>query len=591
MPNHTHNTKQLENIENSLFSLSSNIVEDKYHIARIIQVCSSFSILDIEEETNDHNRLDSIYAVIGELIEKEIIKDTGDFALTPNNYYKIYRIADGKKDELDQYVEILNQGRIQPDRQGKPRGFNFRVAESLVKQLTQNSDSLGEDEKISILDSLKKKLALAQLEATPEKISNLDQRNISEAHLRKLYAEYLLAQQQWSSSIIQLLISGRTFSQYSLWDEHSIVESHACNILIEEYQRIKEETSISSTPKLLDFAKQLDKLIGKATNLKCNSPVLKFTAKNILKEIEYYIEYLTRESHELIKIINGGWTISAREDDPLISPIYYFLNEARLSMMNYDNKEAKAILEKAQNSLQENLYKIDPQEIKTIETYLNKHLGILQHLLLLSEENQTNLAIDNLNFRNILPFYLFDVVDKLVSLTSKNQELVRQSKKEIADKSPKPKESIQNDGERNIRQSSFGDLPDQDYSPTDLQKFSYSSGKHPLELQRSIRPDNNSSSSSLIYTKRRDNDTERYTQSIESRDLFPFNKDEENIEGNFRISPDEILVKTYDENFLLPSPDERINRKKLTKETYNLSRPSYRRLDKLDQVGVNSHAK
>jgi len=243
-------------------------------------------------------------------------------------------------------------------------------------------------------------------------------------------------------------------------------------------------------------------------------------------------------------------------------------------MMNYDNKEAKAFLDKAINSLEENLDKIEPQEIKTIETYLNKHLGILQHLLLLTEENRTNLAIDNLNFRNILPFYLFDLVDKLVSLTSKNQELLRQSKKEIADKSPKPKESIQNDSERNIRQSSFGDPPDEHYSPNDLQSFrdtpfiSNSFRKYEWESRRSNRQEKNYGSQTLMEPNR---NTEEYR--IDHGEFRLFKEDEQDFTRGFRIPTDLISVNNYGEEFLPENSNDRINSQKA--EKYSLQTSSY----------------
>lgn len=503
--------------DSSRTSLSSCIVEEKYQVAKIIETSSDFSVFYINAARESCQMRDAVYAVIGELLDSELIKDTGEWTYTLNGCAKIYQIEREKHEDFVRYVEELNSKRVQPNKQGKPRGFNFRIAESLVEQLTKLHEKMEqsaklpqrvgtedkrkmEEEKDSLLDSLTTYLGAAQEDEIPQQsseqnqtetnesqkdniprsIRDRNQAKISEAHIRKLYGELLVAKGEWSSAIMQLLIARRIFSNNELQDNQSVVESRACQILIDKYNGIKQDTSKESITKLIEFAQQTETVVDKAIQAECKFPLFAFVSRQILKEIEQTVEYLSRRKpSEFLNALNRKWTLAGKHENPILASIYSCLNEARLLIMDSGNYQetnrlsARRSLEEARSILQTNKKQI-AEEAQTIQADIDKHLEALHLWFELNQigKSQEPVKVVNFNFDGLLPFYLADVLNQAMSLfnsllTEKEQPEQQSESEERSEKQDlsslesvvEPRHSV-----------TEGDATE-DYAPEDIQDF------------------------------------------------------------------------------------------------------------------------
>jgi hypothetical protein len=419
----------------------SHISDHKYKIARLIQGSYRFSVLDFLESPESLQIRDAAYCIVGELLDKELIEDTGEYDISPEGslvkIYQVirqldeeenYRIDSEKHSEFEEYIEKLESYRIQPDVQGKPRNLSFRVAEQKLIEIQKlPQDRVHERE--SLLISFHRYLGLAQFEETHRTSSDPHQALISEAYIRQLYAEYLVAKdaQQWSLAIYHLIKSAHLFRDNGLFDIQKVCESRSCEILIHQYKELIATSSEDSIGRMLDFAKETDNLV-KELGDRCCSTVFQFVYSQLLEEIEQKIALLPRSSGELSQVASRGWTISKRYELPIISPIYELLDRARLLLINsgrsQDNRlKAKEHLEEAQSMLESKIEHIKPGNAKLVQSLLDRHLQALMLSLEFSDFSDLSLKqklsrLSSLNFENILPFYWADTLRQVSSIVS-----------------------------------------------------------------------------------------------------------------------------------------------------------------------------
>lgn len=429
--------------KNFIHYAPSCISEEKYKVARLIQSSYSFSIPDILESPNSPSIRDATYAVMGELLDKGLVADTGQYDISnEDKLVKVYRVVHKKLDErgnyrldsekyseFESYIEQLDYSRVQPDSRGKPRSLSFRVAEKLLDEVKNPPKDQTDEMRESLLISFHRYLGLAQMEETTKELSTTCQAAISEAYIRNLYAEYLIIKdpEQWSSAIAQLLKSAKLFDENSVFDMQRLCESRACEILIKQFTSLSVSSLDYSISKLLDFAQETDNLV-KALSVESLSMIFQFVYRKIFSEIEHQVDFLCRSTGELSQATNRGWTISGRYETPLTSPAYELLNQARWMLINsgrsQDNRlAAKEQIEQAKLILEGISPQLEKKDVALLRYLLNDHLQAITLSLDLSEVSGVELSqklasLSRLNFEGILPFYWADTLKQVISAVS-----------------------------------------------------------------------------------------------------------------------------------------------------------------------------
>lgn len=400
-----------------------NLAEEKYQVALIIRVASKFSVFDLLERLGTDQKLDATYAVIGELLEKGLIEDTGQFTLTPKHEVnKMYQTISSKSEEFEDYLKELHRMRVQPNVEGKPQGLNFRLVEQTLAQIKQTQD---DEQKESLIASLKRYLALAQLDEISKLPGNHHQTAIAEAYLRMLYGEYLWEEQLWSSAIIQFLISSRLFKENDLLEKSRAIEARACEIVIYKYERIKQGNTYQLIGQLLDFAQKMDEIIVSVIRVKCRFPIFRSVSHEILREIKQKVDYLHRSDGDFITVIKREWTTPINSDIEVLSSIYRLLNESRLYIMNGKRLNAQTKLEEVLKLLEENRSEIGNGEASDIERNVREYLISLKAYTILDtvirnlqsndihSANEQILLLNDVEFETAFPFYIADVFEKM----------------------------------------------------------------------------------------------------------------------------------------------------------------------------------
>lgn len=423
--------------------------DEKHRVALFVQVSSIFSVDDIVDEFDLVEVPDAVYAVIGELLERGLIEDTNERMMTRSgSFAKVYKVLADQRNELDNYVSTLNRRRMQPDTEGKPRGLSFRLAEHLAEQVVNRSGTMEDAEKHDVLTALEKYLALAQMEEAQDYQPESRQSGITEGYLRLLYGEYLRARQQWPNSIIQLLISSRVFDKNNLTDRRQIAEQRACQVLVDEYVRVKKIPDYNRVRALINFAQLAEKVARTAVEEGTRAPVFESLCRLILGEVATFIERLPRSSGDFITVVQGGWTASNRLNSSEFASFDSQINEARLLMMNGQRMEALRFLEKCLSNREMYHEEISPlstgESRRTIETYLVslRAYDVLDNLMAAIQANKTDLLHEQastlrlLEFERLLPFYVTDVLDKARAVINRIVEMNVALARETARRAP-----------------------------------------------------------------------------------------------------------------------------------------------------------
>jgi hypothetical protein len=417
-----------------------NLVEEKYQVAKIILVVSKFSTADILDNLKSNYTPDAVYTVIGELLEKGLIEvSRRPYLSLANQNVKIYEVIVNKHDELEQYVQDLDQMRVEPDNQGKPRSLNYRVAEQIMGQVTIHPEILQRKDREVLLTAIYQYLALAQGDEITRQPRDSHREVISEAYLRMLYGQYLGLREQWANGIMHLLIASRLFEENKLTDMQRAVESRAVEMLINRYVKSKSG-SFTLIKNMVEFAKLTDEILKAAMSEKCLSPVFSFISHYILNEVMDKIDNLDRKDGDFTTAAYEKWTVSTSFDNQVIKALYGLLNKARLSIMSRERTKAQQILEEALEILESNREVINPEEATIIEVILKRHLTSLKAYdaldksykdLQLKDLNRAAFHISILNqleFGGLLPFYFAEVMEKVkVVLNRLSEELTIQT--------------------------------------------------------------------------------------------------------------------------------------------------------------------
>jgi hypothetical protein len=397
-------------------------LDEKYKAAQLIAIMHEFTVSDIESEFIEPSLYlkDSIYSVIGELLDKGLVgcyesdkpneKNLSLELVEPCKFYlKDYNDLE-KKRIITEYIEQLSCRRIKPDIDGKPRSSNFRLAEKFLSDgITQPS-----------IDKAYRYLGLAQIdEKIAEKSYDVNQIALSDAYIRSLYADYLIAKDfnNWDKAIPELIKSTKLFGEHDSLDMQKVCEAKACEILIVKFNKINQ----ISIPDLIDFANSAENLIRSIPKEYC--PIIfRFTYSQIINEIQRRLEQSQINDGQYSKIFN----VYGETDK--ISNVYNLLNETRAVLNEQElslnsKRQAKNNLEKARSNLEKISGEIEEIEKVRLEFIIEDHLKAVDASIEISNVNELDFQQKLIYLSEIkgfmgseLPFYWVNNISLLLSV-------------------------------------------------------------------------------------------------------------------------------------------------------------------------------